>query len=163
MTDDVPASIEIGGRLPAQLLARFVEIVQDADLGTDWEGQRFEVADLPDSAPLRLRALEVPHGRFERLEAFCYAIGLPFVRWSSGCSCVHGAWRVVFTGSGEPETYPCDESDYVLIGRDHAVRLGAMAALIAYFDRADFTVPPLVVLPDPKAADNGRARTCRLV
>lgn len=159
MADNVPASIEIGGRLPFHQLARFVEIVQSEELGTDWEGPPFDVADLPGSAPLRLRALEVRHGCFETLEAFCYANGLPFVRWSSGCSCAHGAWRLVFTGSGEPELYPCDESDTVLIGRDHAVRLGAMAALIAYFDRADFVVPPLVVLPDPKAAGDSGARS----
>lgn len=151
MTDYVATSIEIGGTLPAHLLARFAEIVQFEELRTDWEGPMFDVTDLPDNAPLQLKALEVADGWFPQLEAFCYQNGLPFARWSSGCSREYGAQRLVFTGSGEPESYPCDESDYVLIGRDHAVKLGSMEVIVAYFDAADFLVPPLVVLKADEA------------
>ena len=55
------------------------------------------------------------------------------------------AERVVFTGTDEPAPFVADEDDHVLIGRDTIDRLGSIEAIRAYFDAADFVVPPLIV------------------
>ncbi|MWC45632.1 hypothetical protein [Sphingomonas carotinifaciens] len=65
------------------------------------------------------------------------------MRSSGSCAGQWGAERVVYTGSGEPMRYPCCEDDYVMIGRDHVERLGTIDAVLAYFEAADFEVPPL--------------------
>jgi len=42
-----------------------------------------------------------------------------------------------------------DESDRVLLDRRLLVELGSIEAAMAYFDTAEFAVPPLVVEGDP--------------
>jgi hypothetical protein len=155
MADRVSASIAIGGTLPRDLLPALAELIAHEGLSTEWGGEPFDLAQLPDDGPLALMAHEVAWGRFEELEAFCVEIGLPFARWSGAYPCQWGAERTVFTGTGEPQGYAADEDDYILIGRCTAERLGSYAAIIAHFDAADFPVPPLVVTPDAKEADNG--------
>lgn len=86
-------------------------------------------------------APEVAWGRFDGLEAFCAADGLPFARWWGACSGQWGAGRLVFISSGEPQNYVTDEEDFILIGRETAERLGSLAAIIAHFEAADFEVP----------------------
>src|SRR3546814_13882239 len=88
-------------------------------------------------------AHEVAWGRLEALEAFCVTHGLPFARWSGAYAGQWGAERTVFTGSGEPQCYAADEDDYILIGGCTVERLGTMETVIAHFDAADFTIPPL--------------------
>jgi len=155
MADRVSASIAIGGSLPAALLSDFAEAIQREGLSTEWDGEPFTLDDITDDAPLSVMAHEVAWGRFEQLEAFCIANGLPFARWSGGYPGQWGAERLVFTGSGEPVSYAADEDDYILMGRCTAERLGSYAAILAHFDAAEFAIPPLVVAGDVKENGNG--------
>src|SRR3546814_4367557 len=85
------------------------------------------------------------------LEAFCVEHGLPFVRWSGSYP---GEWspeRLIFRGSGTVDSYMVDESDRVLLDRRLLSDLGSIEAALAYFDAAEFAVPPLVVEGDPPA------------
>ncbi|MBJ7441932.1 MAG: hypothetical protein JHD35_23345 [Sphingopyxis sp.] len=145
MADRVSASITIGGNLPAALRDRFIAVIQSEGLSTEWDGEPFAPSDLPDGKPLELMAHEVAWGRFEELETFCIELGLPFARWSGAHPSQWGAERLVFTGSGEPQSYAADEDDYILMGRCTAERLGSMDAIRAHFDAADFAIPTLVV------------------
>ena len=155
MADRVSVSITIGGELPASLLAELALIIESERIGIDWEGTPFDPAALPQDDALRLKAHEVAWARFEDLEAFCVENGLPFARWSGAYPGQWGAERTVFTGSGEPQCYAADEDDYVLIGRCTVERLGSIEAIIAYFDAADFPIPPLVVALREGEVDNG--------
>ena len=155
MADRVSASITIGGKLPASLLDAFAEAVESEGLSTEWDGEPFDRHQIPGDGPLTLMAHEVAWGRFERLEAFCIAHGLPFSRWCGAYPCQWGAERTVFTGSGETQSYAVDEDDYTLMGRCTAERLGSYAAIIAHFDAADFPVPPLAVVPGKKETGDG--------
>lgn len=105
MADRVSASIAIGGNLPAARLDSLIEIIALEGLSTDWDGPAFDASQLPDNAALRLYAHEVAWGRFTELEAFCVEHHLPFARWSGSYPGQWGAERVVFTGSGEPQSY----------------------------------------------------------
>jgi hypothetical protein len=145
MADRVSASITIGGTLPSTLLPEFIALIEEQGLSTEWDGEAFTVRDLPESAALHLMAHEVAWGRFKALEAFCVKNALPFSRWSGAYPSQWGAERVVFSGSGELQSYAADEDDYILIGRCTAERLGSFAAIVAHFDAADFAVPPLVI------------------
>lgn len=145
MADRVSASITIGGALPSALLPDFIALIEQQRLSTEWDGEAFTASDLTGNAALELMAHEVAWGRFEALEAFCVTNALPFSRWSGAYSGQWGAERVVFTGSGEVQSYAADEDDYILIGRCTAERLGSFAAIIARFDDADFAVPALVI------------------
>src|SRR3546814_19980117 len=81
-------------------------------------------------------------------EAFCVTHGRAFARWPGAYAGQWGAERTVFTGSGEPQCYAADEDDYILIGGCAVERLGTMETVIAHFDAADFTIPPLAIVPD---------------
>ena len=155
MADRVSASIAIGGSLRAALLPDFAATIQREGLSTEWDGEPFALDDIQEDAPLSLMAHEVAWGRFEPLEAFCIANGLPFARWSGGYPGQWGAERLVFTGSGEPISYAADEDDYILMGRCTAERLGSYAAILAHFDAADFVIPPLVIATDAKEKADG--------
>lgn len=146
MADRVSATITIGGTVPRSLLARFIESIQDEGLSVEWDGGDFEEHELPIDNALYLVAHEVPWGRFEQLEAFCVEHGLPFVRWSGGFIDQWDPERVVFTGTGEPQSFGVSEDDDVRIGRHTAEALGSFEAIIANFDAADFTVPPLIIV-----------------
>lgn len=145
MADRVSASITIGGALPSALLPDLIALIEQERLSTEWDGEVFTASDLTGNTALDLMAHEVAWGRFEELEAFCVKNALPFSRWSGAYPGQWGAERVVFTGSGEPQSYAADEDDYILIGRCTAERLGSFAAIVAHFDAADFPVPALVI------------------
>ncbi|NYF33621.1 hypothetical protein [Sphingopyxis sp. JAI108] len=149
MADRVPAFIAIGGRLDAALFSELVETVQAEGLSLDWGGEPFEPEHRQIAEPLTLYAENVAWGRFDALEPFCVAHGLPFVRWAGGCP---GQWspeRIVYRGSGEPASYMVDESDRVVIDRYHVEQIGSVDALLSYFEGAGFDVPPLVLAGDP--------------
>jgi hypothetical protein len=152
MTDRVSASITLGGTLTASQYAELAEIIADEDLSLEWDGERFEPQHRTVGESLSLYAHEVAWGRFDNLESWCIRMGLPFARCSGAYFTEWGPERVVFTGRGEPTSYPTVEDDYVVIGRDAAEKLGSIAAILAYFDEADFVVPPLVVEGDPDTA-----------
>lgn len=145
MADRVSAFITIGGAIDAATYAELAAIIGDEGLSLEWDGAPFEPHEREDGEPLRLCAHEVAWGRFGTLEAFCVAQHLPFARWSGAYS---GQWdpeRVVFSGDDEPLFYGASEDDDVMIGRHTAEALGSYEAIIANFDAADFTVPPLIV------------------
>lgn len=145
MVDRVSATITIGGVIGRARLLDLAAIISMEDLSKDWDGEDFSLSQLVEGEALTVMAHEVAWGRFEGLEQFCVDEALPFVRWSGSCAGQWGAERVVYIGDGEPVSYPCCEDDYVMIGRDHLERLGTIDAAIAYFDAADFEVPPLTI------------------
>ncbi len=84
MADRVSVSIRIGGNLPASQRDALVDLVIGEGLSIEWDGSRFDAAQLPQDAPLALHAHEVAWGRLDALEAFCTGHDLPFVRRSGG-------------------------------------------------------------------------------
>lgn len=68
---------------------------------------------------------------------------LAFVRWSGAYAGQWGAERVVYCAAGEPATYAADEEDVIQVGRETIERLGSLEAVRAYFDAADYAVPPI--------------------
>jgi hypothetical protein len=155
MADRVSASITIGGVCSPDLYAMLAGIIADEGLSTEWDGPAFLPEQRVPGEPLRLCAHEVRWGRFEELENFCIRRHVLFARWSGAYSGSFGAERLVFTGTGEPQYFVADEEDFILIGRETAERLGSFAAILAHFDAADFPIPPLVLAPDEREADNG--------
>lgn len=148
MADRVSASIVLGGSITADRYEELAAIIAGEGLSTDWDGEGFEPSHRTVGEPLSLCAHEVPWGRFEELEAWCVEHQLPFARWSGGYGGQWSAERVVFPGGGEPQSYVADEDDRILIDRDRVEALGALEAVIAWFDAADFVVPPLIVEGD---------------
>jgi len=140
MADRVSATITLGGELPSARLLDLTGIINSEGLSTDWDGEDFTISQLIAGRALTLMAHEVAWGRFEPLEEFCVTEQLPFARWSGADAGQWGAGRVVFTGSGEPASYVADEEDTILIDR------ATIEAVRAYFDAADFVVPPLHVV-----------------
>ncbi|WP_374414945.1 hypothetical protein [Novosphingobium colocasiae] len=98
MADRVSASITIGGTLPRSLLPEFAALVEAEGLSTEWDGEPFTLAMLREDAPLELMAYEVAWGRFEALESWCVAQGLPFARWSGAYSGQCGDERPILAG-----------------------------------------------------------------
>lgn len=143
MVDRVSATITIGGVINRTRLLDLAELIKTEALSKDWDGEDFCLSQFVDGEPLKVMAHEVAWGRFDGLEQFCVEQSLPFVRWSGSYAGQWGAERVVFSGDAPPTSYPCDEDDYVVIGRDHLERLGTIEDVRAYFDAADFVVPPL--------------------
>jgi hypothetical protein len=124
-------------------LLDFAALVQAEDLSTEWDVETFTLSMLREGVPLELMAHEVAWGRFDGLESWCIAHGLPFTRWSGACSGQWGAERAVFTGEGAVQCYAADVDDTLLIGRCTIERLGSYAAILAHFAAGDFAVPPL--------------------
>jgi hypothetical protein len=148
MADRVSASITIGGIIAAADYAQLCAIIADEGLSIEWDGEAFEPEHRTPGKPLSLHAHEVAWGRFAILEPWCVANGLSFARWSGAYGGEWDAERVVFTGKGEPIAYIADENDHVVINRATVERLGSIEAILAWFDAADITVPPLVVEGD---------------
>lgn len=145
MSDRSSATITIGGRLTREKFLVLAQLIADESLSTHWDGPWFTPQDHVPGQSLRLKAREVTGGMFDELEAWCIAMGLPFVRW---CEAYPGSWsaeRVVFAGDGEPRSYIADEEDQVLIDAATVEDLGSIEAIGDYFASAAFTVPPLIV------------------
>ncbi len=155
MADRVSASITIGGTLAQAAYQALAELIASEGLSIEWDGAPFDPDDRVEGSPLRLYAHEVAGGTFDDLEAWCVAKGVPFARWCGGYV---GGWspeRVVFTGTGDAQSFITDENDRVLIDQSDVMRLGSIEALLAYFAAADLIVPPLLIdagaEPDPTA------------
>lgn len=147
MADRVSVTIRISGTVAAAERDTLVQIVNDEALSIEWDGPEFDDTQFPSGAALRLHAHEVGWGKLDDLEAFCIERALPFVRWSGGYVGAFGPEIEVFTGAGDPKTFAADEEEQPVMCRATAARLGDFAAIMAYFDAADFVVPPLVVGP----------------
>jgi len=149
MADRVPASILIVGEMSAALFADFLSAIAFEGLSAEWGGEPFTVDQRVVGEPLALFDESCAWGKIDHLEAFCVEHGLSFVRWSGSYP---GEWspeRLVFRGSGTVDSYMIDESDRVLLDRRLLTELGSVEAALAYFDAAEFEVPPLVVEGDP--------------
>ena len=145
MADRVSASIVLGGMIDTAAFAELAELIGQEGLSIDWDGEPFTPEDVRPDEPLHLCAHEVAWGRFEDLETWCIARLVPFCRRSGAYGGEWNAERVVFTGSGAPRSFAADVDDHVVIDRDTAEQLGSIEAIRAYFDAADFAVPPLAV------------------
>ena len=146
--DRASASIMIGGHLDCEQYSALALLIAAEWLSLDWEGTPFEPDDRTPGTPLQLFAHEASGGCFEELESWCVETGLPFTRFSEGCPGVWGPVRVVYQGAGALSEYPCSDDDETYIARHTVEALGSLAAVTAYFDAADFTVPPLHVEGD---------------
>ncbi len=157
MADRVPVSIRIGGTMTAAVLAKFAGMIAFEGLGSEWGGEPFDMASRVVGEPVELFDESCAWGKIDHLEAFCVEHGLPFVRWSGSYPGEWSSERLVFRGSGTPDTYIVDESDRVLLDRRLLAELGSVKAAIAYFEAAEFEVPALVVDgdPPPSARTNG--------
>lgn len=149
MANRVPASILIGGQITPDIFSALVEKIQFEGLAIQWGGEIFDASHHIVGEPLALFEEECAWGRFDDLEPFCIEHGLPFIRWAGGYP---GEWspeRLIFRGSGEPDSYMVDESDRVVIDRHMVVELGSVEAALGYFEAAEFEIPPLLVEGDP--------------
>ncbi|WP_343616947.1 hypothetical protein [Novosphingobium sp.] len=144
MVDRVSASITIGGRLPTDHLPEFLELIADEELSLEWDGEPFTAAQLACGLPLMLKGREVALGQFSRLEDFCVARNLQFRRWCAGCYS-WGPQRAVFDGTGEVSYYATDDEDEALLSLTLAADLGSFEAILAWFEAANLTVPPLAI------------------
>lgn len=137
MADRVSASIVIGGKVSADDFITLCRLIAEEDLSVEWDGEPFTPGHRIDGEPLSLFAHQVTGGQFDTLESWCIAHALPFVRWCGGYT---GAWlpeRLVFTGTGDGQSFRVDENDNVV---------------------ADFVVPPLVIESDADAAADANTR-----
>jgi hypothetical protein len=148
MADRVSASISLGGTLALFQYHKLAEIIAREALMSNWDGTPFDPARRNVGEQLTLYAHEVAWGRFEELEAWCATEKLAFVRWSGACVGQWGAQRTVFMGHSDPISYATDEEDYVVVNKATLEKLGSVLAINAYFDRAEFKLPPLVVEGD---------------
>ena len=153
MADRASASIIIGGHLAAEHAAAFVAAIQAEDLSLDYDGTGFEANELISGEPLMLYAHEVAWGTFNILEAFCREHRLAFCRWYGACLGAWGSGRAIYRGSEETregeegvDEYDASDDDQILIGEQLARHLGSYPAIIDHFDRANFRVPPLVIV-----------------
>ena len=149
MADRVPVSIHIGGDISAAVFAELLNVIAFEGLSPEWGGEPFDPSGRVLGEPLALLDESCAWGKIDNLEAFCVEHGLAFQRWSGSYP---GEWspeRLIFRGTGTVDSYIVDESDRVVIDRRTLVHLGSLEAVLAYFDSAEFTVPPLVVEGDP--------------
>ncbi|MEB0303404.1 hypothetical protein QN348_21200, partial [Mucilaginibacter sp. 5C4] len=93
--------------------------------------------------PLYLVAHEVAWGIFNEIEAFCQRQGLVYARWSGGAPGSFGPERVVCDGSGSVQHFAASDDDEVMISAELVRSLGSLAAITAYFDKAERVIPPL--------------------
>ncbi|MBL0916873.1 MAG: hypothetical protein IBJ13_15635 [Sphingopyxis sp.] len=127
-------------------------VIAGEGLSIEWDGPAFEPSHRTAGEPLELFANEVAWGKVEALETFCHEHGLPYRFWAGGFFAEWSAERIVFRGDGTPDSFIVDESDRVLIDRHEVVRRDSIEAILAYFDEAEFLVPPLVIEGDPEVA-----------
>ena len=146
MVDRASASIIIGGALPLPFLDDFLAAAE-ADYGmVGWDEGPVTAAVIDGCGSLEICAYDLSGGIFDALESFCVEHRLPFVRSSGSCSGVFGPERVVYDGVTDPEAFETSEGDAVLIDLATILRLGSLAAVEAWFARADFTPPPLMTV-----------------
>lgn len=158
MADRVSVSFKLGGTLPGEAWLELVEVIAAEGLSIEWDGPAFEPSHRTVGEPLELFANEVAWGKVEALETFCQDHGLPYRFWAGGFFAEWSAERIIFRGEGAPDSFIVDESDRVLIDRHEVVRRGSVEAVLAYFDEAEFEVPPLIVERDLAVGTEARRR-----
>jgi hypothetical protein len=86
---------------------------------------------------------EVALGQFTKLEDFCFANCLPFMRWSGGCA----SWGRSVRSSMVPvvDYLTLNDGGVVVIDRQTIENLGSMEAITGWFNAADLEIPPLMI------------------
>jgi hypothetical protein len=144
MSDDVSASITIGGKITRALFDRLALLTCNEALCLDQDGDLFFYPDTAIKAePLHLCAHDVPWGKFEALEQFCCDQAIAYHRRSGACPGSFGAERIVVDGKNGPFNYDTDEDDRIMLTAETIEQLGSMRAIRAYLKPASFAVPPL--------------------
>ena len=153
MADRVTAQISIGGTLPASAIPGLIEAIQAEGFSTEYDGPPFEPDELVDGEALTLCAHEVAWGVFRDLELFCRTHRLAYSRWFGACSGAWGAGRSIYRGVEETregeegvDDYDASDDDQTLLGEQLARHLGSYEAIVAHFERANFTVPPFEIV-----------------
>jgi hypothetical protein len=152
MADRVSVTFTLGGRISAADYEELVSVIVSEGLSTEWDGPAFEASHRTEGEPLELFANEVAWGKVEALENFCADHGLAYHFWAGGFFAEWSAERIIYRGEGAADSFIADESDRVLIDRGEVERRGSIEAVLAYFDAADFAVPPLVIEDEGDAA-----------
>ena len=153
MADRVSAHIMIGGQLPETDLPSLIRAIEADGPAIDWDGTSFTRANICGTEPLALMDHEVAWGRFAAIEDCCERLGLSYVRWAGSYSGSFPATRVLYSGSGERETFLTTEDDTQVFAIEHICELGSIAAIEAEYERARRNPPPLVIVQTDSAGD----------
>ena len=145
MGDRAPIHITIGGALPREHLEAFAAHAADYDLRTEWDGEPFDPATLPEGEPLELYGTELNGGHIPDIDAFCAEHGLPFRRWSGGCLGAYLPEIIVFDGQGPMRDYTASEDEYVLFPPSWINSFTRLRDLKREMARAELTIPAVVV------------------
>lgn len=145
MGDRASVHITIGGALPREHLEEFAMRVADYDLRTEWDGEPFDPALLPEGEPLELYGMELNGGLVDDLDAFCTQHRLTFRRWSGGCLGAFLPEIVIYDGTGKVRVYTASEDEYVVFSPTDIKAFKRMRDLRLAIARAEITVPPLVL------------------
>lgn len=155
MADRVSAHIMIGGQLPETDLPDLIRAIETDGPTVDWDGTPFTLTNICGTEPLALMDHEVAWGRFAEIEDCCERLGLSYVRWAGSYSGSFPATRVLYTGSGERETFLTTEDDTQVFAIEHIRELGSMEAIEAEYGRARCNPPPLIIV-QPDSTDDVR-------
>lgn len=157
MADRATASILIGGTIRRSDISGLIEAIASDGGRADWEGEALDAASIRTGETLKVCAFELPGGTFEWTEEFCEDHGLAYVRNSGSCCGAFGPERVVFTGIGAAMQFDMTESDEIVLARSMIRELGTIEAVDAWFDHAEFVVPPFAIIEETEADGDGRA------
>ena len=145
MGDRAPVHITIGGALPREHLEAFAAHAAGYDLRTEWDGEPFDPAVLPEDEPLELYGTELNGGQISEIDAFCAEHGLPFRRWSGGCLGAYLPEIILFDGQGPMRDYTASEDEYVLFPPSWIKSFTRLRDLKREIARAELTIPAFVV------------------
>lgn len=146
MADRASASIVIGGAIPRSSIPDLIDAIASDGGRADWDGGPLEASAVVGDAALEAFACEITGGTFDWTEEFCEDHGLAYVRNSGSCGGAFGPERVVFTGTGAAVQFDMTESEEIVLSRSMIRDLGSMEAIEAWFQLAEFAVPPLTVI-----------------
>ena len=76
------------------------------------------------------------------------------MRNSGSCCGAFGPERVVFTGIGAAMQFDMTEGEDIVLARSMIRELGTIEAVDAWFDHAEFVVPPFTIVEDDEAHGN---------
>jgi hypothetical protein len=145
MGDRASAHITIGGALPRKHLEEFAMRAADYDLRTEWDGEPFAPALLPEGEPIELYGMELNGGLVDDVDAFCVQHDLTFRRWSGGCLGAFLPEIVIYEGTGKVCVYTASEDEHVVFSPTDIKAFNRMRDLRRAIARAEITVPPLVL------------------
>jgi len=163
MADRATASILIGGTIRLSDIPGLIAAIASDGGRADWEGEELDISSIREGETLEACAHDVCGGMFEWTEEFCEDRGLAYVRNSGSCSGVFGPERVVFTGMGAAMQFDMTESEEIVLARSMISELGAMETVDAWFEKAEFVVPPFTIIDDGEAESDNAAPVQELI